>query len=559
MALPDDALFHADVWKGALEKYGAVTHLTVALYGADGQKVAGEPVPPTPLHSLFEEHRFDPGVFAECARRCLAQVQERPAVVVSPSYGLAVVGTSLVLDGTIVGAAVAGYAFVDFAEAPAVERLARQAGVPVRRLWEVARHQEPVPARRLVLNGELLQVLGDAILRENHRTRQYEETAARLTREMAAKDEFLAVFGHELRNPLSPATTALHVMKLHGEGSRELGIVERQVAHMTRLVEDLLDVSRITRGKIDLKKERVELHEVVSRAVELAEPALAQGEDVLVVRVPRSGMAIDADAGRLAQVFSNLLINAAKYSRARSSITVSAERDTDKIRVSVSDQGKGLAPEMLERVFDIFVQERQSLDRARGGLGLGLAVVRSIVGLHGGTVWARSAGVGHGSVFTVELPAAPPEAAKGPETAGPELAEKEPTAEQDRRRVLVVDDNEDAREAMAALVESQGHTVAVAHDGPSALEVAERFAPEIALVDIGLPAMDGYELAVRLRALVTNVRLIAVTGYGQESDKRRAKEAGFEHHLVKPFQVEKLARLLVSPAAPSEEPRAGRE
>lgn len=551
MNLPLDALFHADVWRSALEKYGAVTHLTVALYGADHQQLCCEPAPPTPLHSLFAQHGFDPGVFDECARRCLSQAQDRPAVVFSPSYGLAVVGTSLVLDGAIVGAAVAGYALVDFAEATGVERLARQAGIPFRLLWEVARQQQPVPARRLALHGELLQVLGDAILRENHRARQYEELAARnqevaerLAKEIAVKDEFLAVFGHELRNPLSPATTALHLMRLHGDDSKELAVVERQVGHMTRLVDDLLDVSRITRGRIDLKKERVELFDVVTRGVELAEPALAQGEHVLDMRVPRAGMTLEADPGRLAQVLANLLANAAKYSRAGTRIAVTAERDAEKIRVRVADEGKGIAPEMLERIFDIFVQEPQSLDRARGGLGLGLAIVKSIVELHGGTVSAKSAGIGRGSALTVELPAAPAASAESPEDRPPpELA---PLAESERRRVLVVDDSVDTTDVMAKLLESYGHTVAVAHDGPSALDVAERFLPEVALVDIGLPVMDGYEVAMRLRALVDGVRLIAITGYGQESDRRRAKEAGFEHHLVKPFQVKKLEELIAS-------------
>jgi signal transduction histidine kinase/ActR/RegA family two-component response regulator len=545
MAVSNDVLFHPDVWRTALEKYSAVTHLTVTLYDRDACAVSSTEAP-TPLRALFEEHGFDPGIFVECARRCVDQAQERPVVVVSPAYGLAVVGTSLVLEGEIVGAAVGGYALVDFAEATGVGRLAREGGIPFRRLWEVARQQQPIPARRLVVDGELLQVLGDALLRENHRARQYEETAARLTREAAAKDEFLAVFGHELRNPLAPVTTALHLMRLHGSASKEHEIIERQVRHMTRLVEDLLDVSRITRGKIELERRPIELSDVVSRAVELAEPALDEGRHVLQVRVPRTGMVLDADPARLSQVFANLLVNAAKYSRSGTTVTVRAERQAQTIRVSVSDQGKGIAPEMVDRIFDIFVQEPQSLDRARGGLGLGLAIVKSIVDLHGGTVAAESEGVGCGSQFIVELPASLA-SAPDPEPSATPPQRRTPQRAAESRRILVVDDNEDTTAVMAELLTWAGHEVAVAHDGPSALEVAARFAPEIALLDIGLPVMDGYELAVRLRRLVPGVRLVAISGYGQEADRRRGREAGFEEHFVTPSQVEQLARVLAPP------------
>jgi len=354
-----------------------------------------------------------------------------------------------------------------------------------------------------------------------------------------AKDAFIAMLGHELRNPLSPIVTTLQVMRLEGKDSPELDLIDRQVAHLIRLVDDLLDVSRITSGKIDLRRKHVDLAGIVMHAVDIASPLLEQREHRLELRAQR-GILVNADCVRLAQVFSNLLTNAARYSEPRSRIIVDAERAGERAIVRVIDEGIGIAPSMLDRIFDLFVQEEQAPDRSKGGLGLGLAIARGLVKLHGGTITAASAGPGRGSTFTVTLDVA---------QADPRAtaAERTPPAQvrpsRRDRKILVVDDNTLAAQALQRALELLGYTVDIAHDGPHALQVARSFAPDIALLDIGLPAMDGYEVGRRLRELMP-VRLVAVTGYGQEADVDRSRQAGFEHHLVKPVDLALLERAI---------------
>jgi signal transduction histidine kinase len=359
-----------------------------------------------------------------------------------------------------------------------------------------------------------------------------------------AKDDFLAMLGHELRNPLAPMLTALQLMRLRGQDSREQDVLERQVGHLSRLVDDLLDVSRITRGKIDLRRRPVELLDVVMRAVELASPLIEQRRNHLDLRLPRTGLGVDADPERLAQVIANLLTNAAKYSNPGTPIVVSGARTNGHIELRVRDAGTGIAPEMLERVFDLFVQQRQTLSRARGGLGIGLSIARNLVELHGGTIRAHSDGIGNGSEFIIQLPAlAIPVAAAAPRSDALMRTREQPSP---GSRILLVDDNDDVVTTLRSALQSLGYTVETAHDGPSALEKARAFAPHIAVLDIGLPVMDGYELAKRLRQEPgrDDLRLIAVTGYGQETDRRRAREAGFARHLVKPVDLVVLASIV---------------
>ncbi len=362
-----------------------------------------------------------------------------------------------------------------------------------------------------------------------------------------AKDAFLAMLGHELRNPLSPILNATQLMRLRGKDGPELDRIERQASHLIRLVDDLLDVSRITLGKIELRKQRLELRSVVFRGIEMASPLMENRQQALDVQVPAAGPWIEGDADRLAQVMSNLLTNAAKYSEPGSTIHVRAAQTGNVVRLHVVDEGIGVEPEMLGRIFDSFVQEPQALDRSKGGLGLGLTIVRSLVQLHGGTVEARSDGLGKGSEFIVELPLAPgaPDVEHAPSRELPATAS--PATAAKGTRILVVDDNQDAAESIADLLVELGHDVERAHNGPTAIEVARRFRPNVCLLDIGLPVMDGYELARQLRQakeLPGELRLIAVTGYGQEQDRRRSMDSGFDGHLVKPVNVDVLIDLV---------------
>ena len=382
--------------------------------------------------------------------------------------------------------------------------------------------------------------------------RERERMLAELSAASQAKDEFLAMLGHELRNPLSPIVTALELMRLR-DGDRQAGyvrereIIQRQVEHLVRLVDDLLDVSRVTRGKIELKREQVALDQVLGKAVEMASLLVEQRRHRLEVEI-EDGLVWEGDPVRLAQVVSNLLTNAARYTEPGGHVRLSAGRDAADpaaVVITVTDTGVGLEPEMRTQVFDLFFQGKRSVDRAEGGLGVGLALVKNIVELHGGTVEARSEGRGRGSQFVVRLPL------RGAlEAAASQAASSAPAVEQGMaavpRRVLIVDDNVDGAETLGSLLAALGHTVEVYHDPVAALDAVERLRPEVALLDIGLPVLDGYQLAARIRALPggRGCRLVALTGYGQEADKLRSQASGFEQHLVKPISPGDAARVV---------------
>ena len=351
------------------------------------------------------------------------------------------------------------------------------------------------------------------------------------------KDEFLATLAHELRNPLAPIRNALQILKMPrvdaGTVERSRDMMERQLHHLVRLVDDLLDVSRVMRGKIELRRERVELATVVARAVETVQPLIdAQGHE-LSVRLPNESLPLDADPVRLAQVVGNLLTNAAKYTEPGGRIWLTATREGNGAVLRIRDDGIGIAPDVLPRIFELFVQVDHAATRSQGGLGIGLTLVKNLVEMHNGSVEARSAGLGNGSEFVVRLPLAS-ESLR--EKRGPESAVAPSLPLSSGHRLLVVDDNRDAADSLAMLLKLQGHEVRVAHSGPAALEITKDYAPDVVFLDIGMPGMDGYEVARRLRQQpgLEKVVLAALTGWGQQEDRRRTAEAGFDHHLVKP-------------------------
>jgi two-component system CheB/CheR fusion protein len=383
------------------------------------------------------------------------------------------------------------------------------------------------------------------------RTAQLETANARLSEANRRKDEFLAMLGHELRNPLAAVAGAVRVM-----GTQDLAdpvlekaraVAERQSAHMARMLDDLLDVSRITEGKVKLKQEQVALADVIDSSVETARPLIEAAGHRLYLSLTGEPLRVLGDPVRLAQVIGNLLNNAAKYTPAGGEIHLTLERRSSQAAILVRDNGFGIAPELLPHIFDLFVQGERGPDRSQGGLGIGLTMARHLVEMHGGRIEATSAGASRGSEFTITLPLA-----HGLSAVAEEDREVQPLPPSPRRRILVVDDNPDGAEMLALLLENEGHEVRAAHNGAAALDLAASYRPDMVLLDIGMPGMDGYEVARRLKQEPTLSRtmLIALTGYGQEEDVQKSRNAGFDYHLVKPLDLEALRRLLRQGEAP---------
>jgi signal transduction histidine kinase/ActR/RegA family two-component response regulator len=368
------------------------------------------------------------------------------------------------------------------------------------------------------------------------------ERAAELGRADRSKDEFLAMLAHELRNPLAPLRNAAEILQTEGTTADECGeaqhIINRQIENMTRMIDDLLDVSRITEGKVELQKHPVALDAILTEVISLARSNCAARHQKLEVSIPTDPIYLNADATRLEQVFSNLLGNACKYSGEGRHISLTAECaagvDPPEVIVRVRDDGSGIDPVLLPRVFDLFVQATRALDRAHGGLGIGLTLVSRLVKLHGGSVEARSEGLGKGSEFIVHLPTlqkAPPKSALPP-----------PAAREIPRRILIVDDNSDSVRSMAILQTRRGHVVRTASTGPDAVAVAVEFLPEVVLLDIGLPGMDGYEVVRQLRAIpaLADAFIVGMSGYGSDEDRANAREVGFDEYMVKPVDLNLL-------------------
>jgi PAS domain S-box-containing protein len=398
--------------------------------------------------------------------------------------------------------------------------------------------------------GRPLRLVGTAteVTERRRLDRQLRERAEELAEADRRKDEFLAMLAHELRNPLAPLSTSLHLIATNpAERERSLEMAERQVRHLVRLVDDLLDVSRISRGKVTLQREPVSLADVVDHAVEVARPLIEAQGHALTVSLPSEPVRLIADPVRLAQVIANLLNNAANYTPPGGSIWVTAETAGDELTLRVRDTGMGLKPELVPRIFDLFVQGESTLDRTSGGLGIGLTLAKGLVELHGGRVEAHSGGVGQGSEFIVRLPTL----SAGLVEPSPVRAAGSTPMPANPIRILIVEDNHDTAESLSTLLGMWGHEVKIAFDGVSALAAAQSFKPDMILSDLGLPGMDGYELASRLRQepAFGRVVLVALSGYGREEDRQRSLQAGFDHHQAKPLDVAWLYGLVGRVAA----------
>ena len=360
------------------------------------------------------------------------------------------------------------------------------------------------------------------------------------------KDEFLALLAHELRNPLAPVVNAVNIMRMKESGDPDLlwcrEVIERQAYQLTRLVDDLLDVSRITLGKIKLRPERLDIATAIAGAVEASRPLIESYHHEFIVTLPAHSVEVQGDLARLTQVVANLLNNAAKYQNESGRIELTVEQEDQDVVITVRDHGIGIPPQMLSEVFELFSQGERTLDRSQGGLGIGLSLVKTVVEMHGGSVSASSDGVDRGSEFVIRLPCL--RSQESSVRVNPLPGQRQVGSP---RRILIVDDSKDAAESLAMLLSLSGHQVAVAHDGVQALEAVAAERPEVVLLDIGLPGMDGYEVCRRLRqGGMDDALIIAMTGYGQERDRQRSKEAGFDTHTVKPVELDHLMELLAS-------------
>ena len=561
-----DQLLDPSLWYEGLERYARATHLAVTLTDVSGRRL-GEWINPQPTWSVLRARKpADVGacpftLLASVPCTCVADALAREGFrLARDRTGLVHFAMPLVLGNYALGAIIAGQVFDQYPEQWALEQVSREFGIPPEEIWRLTRLEHPLKQATLRVYADLLATLGDntlwsryhALTEEARLTAmtqlsdQLRQRSQELGEANQRKDEFLAMLAHELRNPLAPIRNAAKAIRILAQSDAKLcwagEVVERQVMHIGRLVDDLLDVARFNTGKITLQKEPTDLAAVVSGAIQHVRPAIEGRHHELSVAGSAESLRVEADPIRLAQVLDNLLNNAAKYTPEGGHIWLTTEREGREAVVRVRDTGMGIPANMLANVFELFTQLNRTLDHSQGGLGVGLTLVRRLVELHGGSVHAVSGGLNQGSEFIVRLPLLL-ETEPAEETREQRNGRAAPSP---RRRVLVVDDNRDASESLARLLDLAGYDVRVAYDGPAALELAQLYRPDAVLLDIGLPQLDGYEVARRLREqpATEHVLLIALTGYGHEQDRCRSREAGFDHHLVKPVDPNAIQQLL---------------
>ncbi len=534
--------------------------LAAAIYTSDGTRFAtyaAAPNQPIPAHPAPSGYRIEGGEVA-VFRNIVENGEMVGTVYLRSRYGLVdrLFSYGAILGGVMLGALLIAGLVASRLQAAITRPLAAVTNV-ARQVMQRRDFTLRVPGNDSGEIGVLVAAFNDMLAEIGRRSHALQEANATLEHEMQVreraeealrladrrKDEFLATLAHELRNPLAPIRTGLDILRLRSGDAqatqRATDIMERQLRQMVRLVDDLLDVSRINTGKFTIKSGRVELKAVVNDALEVVRPYIELHGHELTIDLPDRPVFLNGDATRLAQILSNLLNNAAKYTNRGGRVGLKATVDDRTLTLVVSDTGIGIAPDMLDTVFEMFVQVDSTLERSVAGLGVGLSLARKLVELHGGTIEAHSAGLGHGSQFVVRLPI----------VVEPELPAK-PTPmsfiSAETYRILLADDNVDFVNSIGALLTAMGHSVVITHNGADALAAAKRFCPDYAFLDIGLPQMSGYDLARGIRDLscCTMTVMVAVTGWGQEKDRQLAFEAGFDHHMVKPVRFEQIEEIL---------------
>ena len=539
-----EILASSGIWNGALEAYGTSANLTIQIHGPDAEIVFG-PINPTPLFGAFRRAKYDPGMFAECAKECLEGTESPPWSIVQRD-GVAVIGTRLTLFGKVVGAATAGYGLVEFSQFSAIQVLARRGRMPVGPLWDVVRKQQPMTVRQLLTHAELLEVLGDSLLRENLRTRQYEHAAEGLRNESEAKDRFLAVLSHELRNTLGPILIWAEMLKSGDADNlkRGLDVIERNARLQLHLVEDLLDLNRIRQGQVTLNIAEQRLWAILRSSIEAVQTDADQKGVAIEFTWAAKEVSVEGDGARLQQIFINILSNALKFTPRGGKVRIAVLGESESAVVKIRDNGDGIAPEFLPHAFEMFRQQENIGKRSHTGLGIGLAIVKSLVELHGGSVEMHSEGVGRGTEVIVRLPLGAPIPRIDSQKVPRDHLQRSPLQD---LTVLLVEDMKDSREATQLILKRLGAKVVTARNGREALRQIRKKPVNLILCDLWMPEMDGFEFIHELRLLLgeTHPPVIAVSGLASDADHARTRAAGFESHLDKPFNEAALVAAVI--------------